>query len=169
VDVIAASIVSDRLVLMPMVREDIADLARIASDESIFRYIPDIVLPFDAGRWTRSMLANEDQCIRHIMRSRNSFEAAGFVQVGRRRNAQLQLGFFLARSQWGRGYAREACASVLDFVHAQGMSGPVHAAVHRENSASMRVLARLGFRPVPSSLTVAGLHPDMIDHVRQRV
>jgi len=167
--VIAASIVSDRLVLMSMVREDIADLARIASDESIFRYIPDIVLPFDAGRWTRSMLADEGQCIRHILRLRKTFEPAGFVQVGRRRNAGLQLGYFLARSHWGRGYAREACASALDLIHAHGISGPVHAAVHRENPASMRVLAQLGFQPVPSSPTVAGLHPDMIDHVRQRV
>lgn len=149
-----------------MTRDDIPDLASIASDDSIFRYIPDIRLPFDAGPWVRSMLANDEHLIRHVIRLRSTAEAVGFVQIGVRRNADLQLGYFLARSQWGRQLAVEACESALTLLTDAGIARPVFAAVHRDNVASLRVMRKLHFEPSDLPRPLSGVGPDMIDHVR---
>ena len=150
--------------LVPMTRDDIPDLARIAVDDSIFRYIPDIPLPFDAGRWVRSVIANDAHSLKHVIRRRAGGEPVGFLQLGQRRNGTLQIGYFLARDQWGQGFAREACRVALAFLRAEGDWRPVYAAVHRENHASIRTLEALGF----SRIQFAQAHvpdPDMIDFV----
>jgi RimJ/RimL family protein N-acetyltransferase len=161
-----ASLLTRRLVLTPMTRDHVPDLAAIASDESIFRYIPDIRLPFDAGPWVRSMLANDGHLIRHIIRLRGTAEPVGFVQIGLRRTADLQLGYFLARSHWGRQLATEACESALTLLTDAGLDMPVYAAVHRSNSASLRVMQKLRFEPLALPRPLTGAGQDMIDHVR---
>ncbi|AOF82975.1 acetyltransferase family protein [Methyloversatilis sp. RAC08] len=148
-----------------MTPDDVSDLALIAADTSIFRYIPDIALPFDAGRWVRSVIANDAHRIKHVIRLRTG-EPVGFLQLGQRRNGDLQIGYFLARAHWGNGFAREACLSVLGFLASLGDEHPVHAAVHRDNVASLRMLGSMGFRRLDSMPPRADLPPDMIDHVR---
>lgn len=149
-----------------MTRDDIPDLAAIAFDESIFRYIPDVRVPFDAGPWVRSMLANDEHLVRHVIRLRSTAEPVGFVQVGVRRNADLQMGYFLARSHWGRQLATEACESALTLLTDAGIDRPVYAAVHRDNAASLRVMQKLRFEPLALPRPLSGVGPDMIDHVR---
>ncbi len=162
---IQASIVSPRLALTPMTADDTEDLALIAGDGSVFRYIPDVALPFDSGRWVRSMLANEGQLVRHVIRTRQSREPVGFLQVSLRRNGDLQIGYFLARRFWGQRLAREACEAVRTFIVSAGFRRPLHAAAHRDNQASLRVLAALGFEPLAQPGYLSGVRPEMIDHV----
>lgn len=161
-----ASLLTSRLVLTPMTRDDIPDLAVIASDESIFRYIPDMRVPFDAGPWVRAMLSNDEHLICHVIRLRSTAEPVGFVQVGVRRNSDLQLGYFLARSQWGRQLAGEACESALILLTDAGIGRPIYAAVHRDNAASLRVMQKLCFEPLNLPSPLSGVGPGMIDHVR---
>ena len=165
---INACLLADRLVLVPMTRDDASDLALIAADASIFRYIPDIPQPFDAGRWVRSVVANDAHRIKHVIRLRTS-EPVGFLQLGQRRNGDLQIGYFLARAHWGKGFAREACLSALGLLADLGDERPVHAAVHRDNLTSLRMLGSMGFRRLDSMPPHADLPRDMIDHVRSPV
>ncbi|OYW26534.1 MAG: hypothetical protein B7Z51_09990, partial [Methyloversatilis sp. 12-65-5] len=158
-------LLADRLVLVPMTHDDVSDLALIAADASIFRYIPDIPQPFDAGRWVRSVIANDAHRIKHVIRLMTG-EPIGFLQLGQRRNGDLQIGYFLARPQWGKGFAREACLSALGFLASLGDERPVHAAVHCDNLASLRMLGSIGFRRLDPRPPCADLPPDMIDHVR---
>jgi RimJ/RimL family protein N-acetyltransferase len=164
--VIDACLIGGRLALTPMTGNDVPDIGVIAADEAIFRYIPDIPLPFDAGRWVRSVVANDAHCLKHVIRLRPAGDPIGFLQVGQRRNGDLQIGYFLARSQWGQGFAREACLIALGFLRAQHERGPVHAAVHRDNHASIRMLEALEFLrvDVPPSFT-NGMASDMVDYV----
>lgn len=165
---INACLLADRLVLVPMTHDDASDLALIAADASIFRYIPDIPQPFDAGRWVRSVVANDAHRIKHVIRLRTG-EPVGFLQLGQRRNGDLQIGYFLARAHWGKGFAREACLSALGLLADLGDERPVHAAVHRDNLTSLRMLRSMGFRRLDSLPPHADLPRDMIDHVRSPV
>ena len=58
-----------------------------------------------------------------------------------------ELGFWIARRFWNRGYATEAAAAVLDW-HFAGSAAPITAAAHRNNHASHAVQRKLGFVPV---------------------
>lgn len=161
---INASLLASRLVLVPMTHDDVSDLAWIAADASIFRYIPDIPVPFDARHWVRSVIANDAHRMKHVIRLRTG-EPVGFLQLGQRRNGDLQIGYFLARAHWRRGYAREACLCALAFLRSTGEMRPVHAAAHRENHASLRMLEALGFSRLSEPPSASDLPPDMIDHV----
>ncbi|MEG8052490.1 GNAT family protein [Sphingomonas aerolata] len=56
-----------------------------------------------------------------------------------------EIGFILARARWGRGLASEAVSAVLDQLFAEGQHR-VFADADSENSASILLLERLGFR-----------------------
>lgn len=78
--------------------------------------------------------------------------AAGFVNYHRRDVSArcLHVGYLLSRPFWGAGLATEAVSALLG--HCFGPLGTLRAVarVHPENTASLRLLTRLGFRPLPS-------------------
>ena len=57
----------------------------------------------------------------------------------------LDMGYWIARDHWGRGYATEAGRAALDVVRALGHQR-VQAGHYVDNPASGRVLRKLGFR-----------------------
>ncbi|MCB9664411.1 MAG: GNAT family N-acetyltransferase [Alphaproteobacteria bacterium] len=57
---------------------------------------------------------------------------------------EADLGYFLGRSAWGRGVAREACTLVIAWATAQPAIVRVVATCDHENLASARLLERLG-------------------------
>jgi RimJ/RimL family protein N-acetyltransferase len=59
----------------------------------------------------------------------------------------VELGFHLRRSVWGRGYATEAARACLDAAFAGLGLDEVIAIVAPGNAASVRVLEKIGMRP----------------------
>ncbi|MBV8978787.1 MAG: GNAT family N-acetyltransferase [Alphaproteobacteria bacterium] len=62
-----------------------------------------------------------------------------------RREQGFELGYWLAKPHWGRGYATEAAAEVLGFAFRNLRAGVVEAGWFHDNPASGRVLSKLGF------------------------
>lgn len=60
------------------------------------------------------------------------------------RGHTADLGFWLARPFWGRGYATEAARSVLEWVASLDAIYRIWATCDIENAASARVLERIG-------------------------
>jgi [ribosomal protein S5]-alanine N-acetyltransferase len=56
-----------------------------------------------------------------------------------------QVGYYLARETWGRGYAFEALTAFVDHAFAQG-ADHLTADVDPRNDRSLALLARVGFR-----------------------
>ncbi|CAN5213065.1 hypothetical protein BH23ACT9_BH23ACT9_11630 [soil metagenome] len=57
----------------------------------------------------------------------------------------VEIGFTMARSAWGHGYAVEAVEGLLTRLWASDRLTRVHAALHPDNIASAQVLERTGF------------------------
>lgn len=68
----------------------------------------------------------------------------GLVPVHEHRHAEL--GYWIAKGHWGRGYATEAVRRVLAFGFDQLGLHRIHAGYYSHNPASGRVLAKTGFR-----------------------
>lgn len=68
----------------------------------------------------------------------------GLVDSGRGADGEPELAFELLRRVWRQGYATEASSAVLDWARSSGYER-VWATVWEWNSASRRVLAKLGF------------------------
>ncbi|MFE4357337.1 GNAT family N-acetyltransferase [Kitasatospora sp. NPDC056800] len=71
-------------------------------------------------------------------------EAGRLGRVGE----QAELGYLFLPQAWGRGYATEACAAVLDWFTGVLPGEPVVLATQTANLPSMRLAAKLGFTEV---------------------
>jgi RimJ/RimL family protein N-acetyltransferase len=162
---IEASGFSSRLALTPLVQSDAPAVQALGNDAEVFQYIPDISVPFNAQEWIECVLSNPENYIRHVVRLRASREAIGYVQINRRRNCELQIGYWLGAAHWGKQYGREAVASALLLFRAIGGGGRVYAAAYPENVASISVLRKLGFRVRQNDESACEVHSGMIDHV----
>lgn len=69
----------------------------------------------------------------------------GLVDSGRPVTGEPELAFELLRRHWGQGFATEASLAVMDWARASGHQR-LWATVWDWNTASRRVLAKLGFR-----------------------
>ncbi|MGY2735295.1 GNAT family N-acetyltransferase [Sphingomonas sp. UYP23] len=89
--------------------------------------------PFDVWRGWAITLHGDDRVI-------------GFVAAGAKRPGVSEIGYMLARDQWGRGIAREAVSAVLDQVFRVEQQRRVFADTDPDNAASNALLETLGFR-----------------------
>ena len=72
--------------------------------------------------------------------------AIGWVAAGEKRQGKVtEIGYILARDHWGSGIAAEAVSAVIDRLFDEGQRR-VFADTDPENTASLALLERLGFR-----------------------
>ena len=137
-------IVTDRLRIRPIERTDIPRLAMLGRDPEVFRWIPEISGPFDAREWVEELCAHPENYFRHAIELLGTGDVIGAIQLNRRANLLLQLGYWFGKAYWGQGYATESVEALLCFLDARTRE-PLHAAVHPENLASRAVLENNGF------------------------
>lgn len=90
------------------------------------------------GVWSTGLLAVELRATREVM------GYCGLVDSGRGKAGEPELAFELLRRFWGQGYATEAARAVVESARSSG-HGRLWATVWDWNTASRRVLAKLGF------------------------
>jgi RimJ/RimL family protein N-acetyltransferase len=94
-------------------------------------------MPGSPGEWLQLAIECKD-----------SGEMLGDIafHVPRSNPRQAYLGYTLARSAWGQGYASEAARKLLDYLFRVLNLHRVIADCDVDNAASIRLLERLGFR-----------------------
>ena len=142
---------TERLVLRPFAHTDAADLFAVYSDPQVFRYIP-------IGDWKLI-----DESHNRIACDMNSMAAGDYIRlaVERREDARVvgevllfkfdwtskraEVGYALAQSAWGSGYVAEALAPLVDYAFRELEMARLEAVIDPLNTASSRVVERLGF------------------------
>lgn len=145
----AGLLLTERLRLVPISAGDVADVAAIADDWLVVREAPTMPYPYDfdtARRWisdaVRGRLRGTDHVF--ILRRRDDDRCVGAVGL-QTAQATAEIGYWLGREFWGAGYATEGVAAVLAFARDKLLVRRIEARVFVENSASARVLEKLGF------------------------
>jgi RimJ/RimL family protein N-acetyltransferase len=144
-----ASIETDRLLLRPFRESDLDAYAAIMADPRVMRFMDG---PQDRTAAWRGMAG----CLGHwalrgyglwAAEERASGELIGRIGLINPEGwPGLEVGWLLARSRWGRGYATEGARAALG--HAFGVLGAdrVISLIKPRNAASIRVAERLGER-----------------------
>ena len=88
------------------------------------------------ARWAKSM-ADQSNYVRTIV---VDDQVVGNI-VSFMLNGQREVGYWLGREYWGRGYATQALAAFLPLIPQR----PLFAYVFRQNHGSIRVLEKCGF------------------------
>ena len=150
---------SQNLFLRPVWADDWPAILAGASDEAVSRNLFAVPWPYGETQARKFAAEPQDQRYPHFLITRpqgveegkiGEAEAVGCIALTRDagiagRTAPA-LGFWIARPHWGQGYATEAAAALLSLAPVLGHHEVV-ASVFRDNTASSRVLRKLGFQP----------------------
>jgi RimJ/RimL family protein N-acetyltransferase len=166
---------SERLLLRAPRRGDL-----IALDAAITESLPDLVrwLPWAHANHSRRDTRRYLRVAQSARAARNAFEFAivargdedllGMASLHRldwpRRSCGL--GYWVRRSSWGKGYATEAGAALLHHAFADLKLNRVEALVALENTASHRVVEKLGFSREGVARRIERVAGEYIDHVQ---
>jgi len=133
---------TERLTLRPFRRTDAGDFTRLAGDWAVASMTSDIPFPLtqqQAMAWLRSVRGE----VRFAIELEGRLVGgAGYYRLA---SGAAELGFWLGRPWWGKGFATEAAQAVLRLGFADPSLPGFTSAHFVDNKASERVLAKLGF------------------------
>ncbi len=136
-----------RLLLRPGWAEDAPALARAIADEAIVRNLSTAPWPYGVAEAEAFLAAPRDPIFPSLLITERTSAAPrliGACGFGRRPSGAVELGYWIARPHWNRGFATEAGRALIDI--ARTLKLPQLEASHFvDNPASGRVLEKLGF------------------------
>ncbi len=138
---------TERLLLRPGWAEDAPALARAIADEAIVRNLSTAPWPYGVAEAEAFLASPRDPIFPNFLITERTTAAPrliGACGFGRRPSGAVELGYWIGRSHWNRGFATEAGRALIDI--ARTLKLPQLEASHFvDNPASGRVLEKLGF------------------------
>ena len=139
---------TERLLLRPGWAEDAPALARAIADEQVVRNLATAPWPYALADAEAFLAAPRDPVMPSFLiteRTDGDPRIVGSCGLGRRPSGSVELGYWIARPHWGKGFATEASRALIDI--ARTLKLPRLEASHFvDNPASGRVLEKLGFQ-----------------------
>lgn len=136
-----------RLLLRPGFPEDAPALAMAMSDKAIARNLAVVPWPYTLRDAEAFLASPRDPVLPSFLifeRTASAPRLIGSCGMGRRPSGAVEMGYWIARSHWGRGFATEACRALVDIARTLGLSS-LEGSHFIDNPASARVLDKLGF------------------------
>ncbi|MFG0253459.1 MAG: GNAT family N-acetyltransferase [Phycisphaerales bacterium JB038] len=158
-----------RLLLRHLRLADASALERVFCDAEVMRYSDGLLSPSEVQQWIREYVERwyaEWGCGMWAVVEGSSEEVLGYCGLSRFADRcqpeEAEIGYRLARAQWGRGVATEAALAVRD--HAFGAIGiqRLLAIVDPGNTPSVRVAEKLGMRYDRDVMFPGYDHPDHV-------
>ena len=139
-----------RLLLRPGFPEDAPALAAAIADEAIVRNLAAVPWPYSVKDAEAFLASPRDPILPSLLmfeRGPAAPQLVGACGLGRRPSGAVEMGYWVARPFWGRGYATESCRALADIARALGLQS-VEGSHFLDNPASGRVLEKVGFKPL---------------------
>jgi RimJ/RimL family protein N-acetyltransferase len=136
-----------RLLLRPGFPEDAPALAAAIADEAIVKHLAVVPWPYTLRDAEAFLASPRDPVLPSLLvfeRTGGAPELVGYCSLKRRPSGAVELGYWIARAYWGRGFATEACLALIDIARTLGLPR-LEAGHFIDNPASGRVLEKLGF------------------------
>jgi RimJ/RimL family protein N-acetyltransferase len=136
-----------RLLLRTLELGDAERIALLAGDYDVASMTGTIPHPYSeqqAAEWIASALAGEEGVVFGITTAGALIGCTGYRPFG---GDHAELGYWIGKPYWGRGYASEAVRALI--IHAFETDGFDYLTVGHftDNLASARVIAKFGFVP----------------------
>lgn len=138
---------TERLLLRPGWAEDAPELARAIADEQVVRNLATAPWPYALGDAEAFLAAPRDPAMPSFLiteRTDGAPRIVGACGLGRRPSGAVEMGYWIARQHWGKGFATEASRALIDIAKALKLPR-LEASHFLDNPASGRVLEKLGF------------------------
>jgi len=154
------------LLLRPGWPEDASALIAAIGDEAVVRNLSRVPWPYGPAEAEAFLGRPQDERRPNMLIfTRTSSEpqlvgGVGLMDLDDGPAEQAELGYWIARAHWGRGYATEAARAALDMAFHGLRLSRIEAGHFADNIGSARVLAKLGFAAQGSRMLYrSGLRP----------
>ncbi len=138
-----------RLILKKFTEKDFALIQKLNSDPEVVKYLHEPVLK--TAEQAKEILNNiilpqyKNNLGRWAMYTKSKNEFIGWCGLKYRSDLdEIDLGYRLHRSAWGKGYATEAAKHTLDYGFKKLKLKLITGRAHIENLASIKVLEKIG-------------------------
>ena len=165
-----ASLSTDRLTLRPLTLADAADVQRMAGERDIAD-MTRIPHPYEDGvaeEWIRSTHAEfeKEEGATFAITLREEGSLIGVIGLGSK-DAQgaAELGYWVGKSYWNRGYCTEAARAVLAYGFQELCLNRIYAYHFKRNPASGRVMQKIGMQhegDYPKEARKCGIFEDLV-------
>ena len=147
-DILRPAVGTERLILRAPVAADAADLAELANDPGVVGMLSSWPYPYTqdhAEAWLAKVAAADPRTRVDFVIEHRQFGVMGVIGVGEAEPRRPEMGYWLGRPFWGRGYATEAVKATLEWVKGDWRRKVVWAGHFADNPASGQVLVKAGF------------------------
>jgi RimJ/RimL family protein N-acetyltransferase len=132
---------TERLFLRAPRLGDASAIAKGLNNFNVARFLTKVPFPYaeqDAENWISSLSENAPEH-RAFVVERDDTGVIGVIGL------ESELGYWLAESHWGNGYATEAAAATLHWYFDATRAESITSGAHEDNPASLNVQRKLGF------------------------
>jgi len=136
------TITTPRLTLRPLARADLPALVEGAGDLAVSRWMSVVPHPYTMADGEEFLAQVEAGEAGHAWAIEDGDGFRGVISHG------AELGFWIVRSAWGRGYMSEAAAAVVHALIEGAGVGEIRSSFFTGNHGSRRVHEKLGFRVI---------------------
>jgi [ribosomal protein S5]-alanine N-acetyltransferase len=140
---------TERLLLRQPRLSDAPALIALVDDWDVARMTGTIPHPYTAADAEAFLTGNSDALVFAITRDDQFLGCCGATP----RRGIIEIGYWLGRPFWGKGYATEAAAALIDHVQRTQPGETLEISHFVDNPASARVIAKLKCQPVGERLS----------------
>lgn len=159
---------TDRLLLTPLKYGDEAALMSVFADPEVMKFGAQITDEQEVAEWLNSKVDQAEATGYAVMlvSEKESGKAIGYCGLFNEDNVdgqhEVEVGYRLAKSAWGNGFATEAVRKVLEYAHEQLGLDRIVAMIDPNNTASANVASKVGMAPEKEIMMPGYDHPDIL-------
>src|SRR5690349_10936092 len=108
-----------RLLLRPGFPEDAPALVMAIADQAVVRNLAVVPWPYTLRDAEAFLASPRDPVLPSLLifeRTSAAPELVGSCGLGRRPSGMVEMGYWIARAHWGRGFATEACVALIEIA-----------------------------------------------------
>lgn len=142
------AVATERLILRGPVAADVAPIAELANDLGVAGMTTNLPYPYsqaDAEAFVGGVARMNPETDAVFAVEHRDFGLIGMLGFHEKEPRRPELGYWLGRPFWGRGYATEAATAALRWARGEWRRNVVWAGHFAENGASGQVLCKAGF------------------------
>ena len=138
---------TERLTLKKIEQKDLKILINHLNNWNVVKWLVNVPYPYrliDAERWLDKS-SKEELALNIYLKS---ILIGGITINKRTSNNTPVLGYWIGEEYWGKGYAIEACNSLISYFFSNHSGNKLYASHMLKNEKSKKILLNLGFQNV---------------------
>ena len=146
------TLTTERLLLRPITLADAADIQRLAGEYEIAYNTLHIPHPYGDGM-AEQWIAQQNEAFERgqqlnlaVVLKEGGEYVGGIGLVLSRENFRAEMGYWIGKPYWGRGYGTEAAREMLRYGFEELQLNRIHASFFTRNAASGRIMEKIGMR-----------------------